>query len=91
VFVGAEKILGTAVDVREIAAPAAGDEDFFADAIGTLEDGYAASAFAGLRGAEESRSTGAENESVKFVGWLRQAFDEPRGCKLCLRSFLRLN
>jgi hypothetical protein len=36
------------MDVGEIAAAAAGDQNFLADAIGTLEHGNAPSAFAGL-------------------------------------------
>ena len=91
VFVGAEEIFGVTMEVCEIAAAAAGDEDFLADAIGALEDRDAATALASFDGAEESRGAGAEDEGVKIVRWLRQAFDEPRGCKVCLRSLLRLN
>ncbi len=91
VLVGAEEILRAAVDVREVAAAAAGDENFLADAIGTLEDSDAASALAGFDGAEESRGACAENESVKFVRREAKRLTQPRGCKLSLRSFLRLN
>jgi hypothetical protein len=73
VFVGAEKIIGAAMDVREIAAAAAGDEDFLADAVSAFEDGDAASSFSGLGRAEEAGGASAEDQSVKFVGWLRQA------------------
>jgi len=66
-LVGAEEILRAAVNVREIATAASGNEDFLANTIGTLEDRDAASAFAGFRGTEESRGAGAEDESVKFV------------------------
>ncbi len=90
-LVGAEEIFRTAVDVREVATAAAGDEDFFSDAIGTLEDGDAASSFAGFSRAEKASGTCAEDQSVKFVRQRNQAFVEPRGCKLSLRSFLRLN
>ena len=55
------------MDVREVAAAAAGDEDFLADTIGTLEDDDAATSFAGLDRAEEARGASAEDESVKFV------------------------
>ncbi len=51
-LVCADEILRAAVNVRKIAAAAAGDEDFLADAIGALEYGNAASAFAGFGGAE---------------------------------------
>jgi len=66
-FVGADEIFGAAVDVRKVAAAAAGNEDFLADAIGALKDSNATPAFAGLGGAEKSRGPGAENESVKSV------------------------
>ena len=90
-LVGAEEVFGARVDVREITAAAAGDEDFFADAIGAFEDGDAAAAFAGFGGAEESGGARAEDECVKFVRRFGQAFAKPRSCQLSLRSFLRLN
>ena len=79
-FVGAEKILGAGADVREIATAAAGDKDFFADAVGAFEDGNAAAALAGFGGAEESSGSGAEDECVKFVRRVGQAFAKPRSC-----------
>jgi hypothetical protein len=84
-FVGAKEILRAAMDVREIATAATGDENFLADAVGALEDGDAATSFAGLDRTEEARGTCAENQSVKFVRQRNQAFFEPRGCKLSLR------
>lgn len=65
--VGAEEILGAAMEVCEITTAAAGNEDFLANAIRTFEDGHAAPAFAGFERAEKSRGTGAEDESIKFV------------------------
>jgi hypothetical protein len=91
VLICAEKILRAAVDVREIAAAAAGDEDFLANVIGTLEDGDAAAAFAGFGGAQESCGTSAENQSVKLVRQMNSPLDENRRCKLSLPSFLRVN
>jgi hypothetical protein len=87
VFICADKILRTAVDVREVASAPAGDENFLADAVSKFEHRDAASAFAGFRRAQESCGTGAENESVTFV---RQS-NQPRRCKLSLPSILRLN
>ena len=49
------------MNVREVAAAAAGDEYFLADAVGTLEDGDAAPAFAGFGRTEEPSSASAEN------------------------------
>lgn len=66
-LVGTDEILRAAVDICEIAAAAAGDEDFLADAIGTLKDSDTASALAGFGCAEKSCGAGAEDESVKFV------------------------
>jgi hypothetical protein len=91
VFICAEEILRAAVHVREIAAAAAGDEDFLANAIGTLEDGHAAAAFAGFGGAEESCGTSAENQCVKLVRQMNLPLGENRGRKLSLPSFLRVN
>ncbi len=69
VLVGADEILGPAVDVREIAAPASGNQNFLADAVGALQYGDSASSFASFCGAQESRGASAEDESVKFVRW----------------------
>jgi hypothetical protein len=66
-FICAEEILGAAVDVCEIAAAAAGDEDFLSDAIGAFDDGDAPTALASFGSAEKPCGTGAEDESVKFV------------------------
>ena len=53
------------MEVGEVAAAAAGDENFFAETVGVVEDGDAASALAGLDGAHEARSAAAENECVE--------------------------
>lgn len=67
VRVGAEEILGAAMEVRKVAAAAPGNENFLADAVGTFEDGDAAPALAGFERAEKSRGAGAEDENIKFV------------------------
>ena len=66
-LVGANEILRAAMDICEITAAAAGDENFLADTIGAFKDGDAAAAFAGFGCAEESCCAGAEDQSVKFV------------------------
>jgi hypothetical protein len=66
VFVRGNKILRLAINVREIAASASGDQDFLSDAIGVLQHGDAPPAFAGLDGAEKSRSAAAQNQSVEW-------------------------
>jgi hypothetical protein len=86
-LVGTEEILRAAMDIREVAASAARDEDFLTDAIGTFEDRNAASAFAGLGRAEKTRGAGAENDSVKFVRQWRQVLAEPLAANCpCVRS-----
>ena len=51
VGIGGEEILRLAMDVGEIAAASAGDEDFLADAVGVLQDRDAAAALARFDGA----------------------------------------
>ena len=46
-----DEIFGRAMNVGEIAASAARDEDFLADAVGVFKDGDAASALTGFGGA----------------------------------------
>ena len=51
VWICGNEIFGRAINVGEVAASAAGDEDFFADALGVFQNGDAASALAGFDGA----------------------------------------
>src|SRR5260370_36319292 len=67
VFVPGDEIFGLAMDICEIAAASAGDQDFLADAIGMLEHGDTAPAFAGFNRAEKSRGAAAESQSRKCV------------------------
>jgi len=62
-----EEILRLAMNVSEVAAASAGDEDFFADAIDVLEDGDATAALAGFDGAEEAGSAAADYQNVEFL------------------------
>jgi hypothetical protein len=68
VRIGGDEIFGHAMNVREVAATSAGDEDFFADAVGMIEKGDAASALAGFDGAHESGGACAEDEGVEGMG-----------------------
>jgi len=54
-----DKIVGGAVEVGEVAAASAGDEDFFADAIGALDERDAAATLGRFGGAEETGGAGA--------------------------------
>jgi hypothetical protein len=47
--------------IREIAAPSAGDKDFFARAHGAFEDGNAPATLPCFNGAHQASGTGAEN------------------------------
>jgi hypothetical protein len=63
-----QKIFGRSVKVSEIATTATGNEDFFADAVGVLEYGDAAAAFACFESAEEAGGAGAEHQNIKGTG-----------------------
>jgi hypothetical protein len=56
------------VEVGEVATASPGDEDFFADAVGTFEQCDAAATLRGLRGAEQASGTSAEDDSVVGIG-----------------------
>jgi hypothetical protein len=61
------KILRVAIQIGEIAASAAGDQNLFAGTLAALQNGHTAPAFAGFDGAEESRGSRAKHYSIKFV------------------------
>ena len=50
--------------VCEVAPAAAGDQDFFAGFVGTLEDADASAAFCGLGGAEKASGACSQYQSV---------------------------
>ena len=66
VGVGGEEVFRRGMEVGEVAAAAAGDEDLLAGAVGVFEDEGAAAAAAGLDGAHEAGGAGAEDEDVDF-------------------------
>jgi hypothetical protein len=66
-FVCGDEVLRPAMEVGEIAAASAGDQDFLADAFGALQHRDAAAAFAGFDGAEQAGGAGTKNQSVKLV------------------------
>ena len=71
VGVGRKEVLRLAMKVCEIAAAAAGDEDFLADAVRAFEDSDAAASFSGFDGAQQSRRTATKNKHIEFAihGW----------------------
>ena len=66
-FVRTDEIFRLAMNVGEITAPAAGDENLLANSIGKLEHGDTPATFAGFDRAEKSRGAGAKDKSVKFL------------------------
>jgi hypothetical protein len=77
VRIGGEETVRSAVDVCEIAAAAAGDEDLFANAVGMIEDEDTAAALTCGDGGHETSCTGAEDEGIacffvmSCVKWVR--------------------
>ncbi len=67
VGIGGEEILRLAMDVGEVAAASAGDEDFLADAVGVFEDGDATAALGGFDGAEQAGGAGADYQNVELM------------------------
>src|SRR5207245_4231585 len=75
VWVGGEEAFSRAVEISEIAAAATGDEDLFANAIGTIENKDAVTALSCGDGSHEAGSSGAKDEDVAtflmMAGWGR--------------------
>jgi hypothetical protein len=61
VGIGGNKVFRRGMNVREIAATTAGDENFLPNAVGVFDDGHAAAAFARLDGAKEACGACAKN------------------------------
>ncbi len=71
VRVRGDEIFRAAMKIREIAASAAGDEDFFAGARGAFEDGNASPTLPCFDGAHQACGTGAENYGIIVVSHFR--------------------
>ena len=67
VGIGGEEIFRAAVEVGEVAAASAGDEDFLAGTRGVFEDGDAAAAAAGFDGAHQAGGACSEDEDVEVI------------------------
>ena len=59
-----EEVFGSCVEVGEVAAASAGDEDFFAGAVGVVDKEDAAPAASSLEGAHEAGGTCSEDDCV---------------------------
>jgi len=75
-----------AMEVGEIAAASAGDENLFADPVGSFQDRDAASAFARLDRAHEPGGSGAQNYHIEFVDHDREASKAKPAAKRLLHS-----
>jgi len=65
--VGREKIVRARMQVGEIAAASAGDQDLLADAVGTFQHEDAAPALARFYGAHQARCARSENNYVVIL------------------------
>jgi len=65
--IGGEEVVRASVNIGEIAAASAGDEDLPARPIGTLEHGDAPAAAASFDSSHEASSAGAEDDDVEGV------------------------
>jgi hypothetical protein len=70
VWVRGEKVFGAGVEVGEVAAASAGDEDLLAGLFGVVEEEDAAIAATGLDGAQETSSAGTEDDDVDGGVWI---------------------
>src|SRR5262249_44024628 len=61
------EVLRRAMNVGEVAAPAAGNQDLLADPLGPLQHRHTTPPLTRLDGAHEPGSTGAENDDVKIL------------------------
>jgi len=62
------KILRPAMNIREVAAPSAGNQYFFSYALAMLQDRHAPPAFPSLHGAQQTRRPAAQNNRIKLFG-----------------------
>ena len=67
VWVRRDEIIRLAMNVGEIAASSARNKNFLARTVGAFDDRYSPSASSCLRRAHESRSSGPEDQDIKFV------------------------
>src|SRR6266404_1686699 len=67
VWIGGDKVFRSRMQVGEVATPAAGNQDLFADAVGAFEHCHAPSALARLDGTHQPSRTATENHDVKVL------------------------
>ena len=64
VGIGGEEVFGADVEIGEVAAASAGDEDLAAGLAGVFDEGDAMAVAGDLGGAEETGGAGSENDGV---------------------------
>ncbi len=64
-----EIVFGRGVEVGEVGAASAGDEDLGAGTVGVVEDEGAAVAFGGFDGGHEAGGAGSEDDDVVGAEW----------------------
>ena len=87
--IGRKEVLRLGVEVGEIAASAARDEDLLSEAIGVIEERDAAVATSSFYGAHEAGCAAAENECVEGSDHVRDSLPQavkPRFITLAYRS-----
>ena len=67
VRIGRDKVFCRAVDIGEIATPAAGNQNLFSQSLGMFKDRNPPAALARFDGAHQSRSAAAKNQRVIFM------------------------
>ena len=82
VWIGRKKIVRLRVQVGEVAAASAGDEDFYAGPLGTLNHRDAASTAAGFNRRHQAGCTAAEYEYIETVRFHGANFSDERNCGL---------
>lgn len=65
-----QEIVRTAIQIGEVTAASAGNEDLLADAIGVFEHSDATSALASREGTHQAGRASAKNDRVKIAGHL---------------------
>ena len=89
------EILRPAINIREIAAPAAGNQNLFADAFGMFEHSHAPPALARLNRAHQSRSATAQESkhqiSASFISQFSSCTQFVRFCRRGMARHARHN
>ena len=67
-WIGGNEVFRAAMNVGEVAAAAAGDQNLFSDSVRVVQQGNPLAVFSGLDGAHQASRTCAENDDIKNLG-----------------------